>query len=82
MADITGSGCMLSALIAAYISSNKDEIFQATSAAVSAFGLAGEITFAILKDLDGSGRFRTYLIDGIYNMRPEVLNKNSKYREI
>lgn len=82
MADITGSGCMLSALIAAYISSNKDEIFQATSAAVSAFGLAGEIAFARLKYLDGSGSFRAYLIDGIYNMRPEDLNKNSKYREI
>lgn len=82
MADITGSGCMLSALIAAFISSNKDEIFKATAATLVSFGLAGELAFARLKDLDGSGTFRTYLIDGIYNMRPDDLNKNSKYREI
>lgn len=82
MASITGSGCMLSALITAYISSAQDEIFQATAAAVCAFGLAGEIAFARLKDLDGSGSFRTYLIDGIYNMRPEDLNKNYKYKII
>lgn len=82
MADITGSGCMLSALISAFISSNKDKIFKATAAAVSAFGLAGEIAYTRLNDLDGSGSFRTYLIDGIYNMRPDDLNKNSKCKII
>lgn len=82
MTSITGSGCMLSALISAFISSNKDEIFKSTAAAVSAFGLAGEIAYIRLSDLDGSGTFRTYLIDGVYNLTADALNKNSRYKQI
>ncbi len=42
MSKITGSGCMLSAMTAAYITANPDDILQASAAAVCAMGLCGE----------------------------------------
>lgn len=82
LASITGSGCMVSALITAFISSNKGKEFQASAAALATFGIAGEIAFSRLKGLDGSGTFRAYLIDGVYNLTADALNKNSRYKQI
>ena len=42
MARITGSGCMLSAMTAAFISANKENILEAAAASVCAMGLCGE----------------------------------------
>ncbi len=79
MAGITGAGCMLSSLVCAFISANPDNPLEATAAAVVAMGLAGETAKERMSGPDGSGSFRTYLIDAIYNMTPERLMKGAKY---
>lgn len=79
MAVITGTGCQLSALIAAYITANPDDTLGATAAAVCAMGLAGEIAHNRLSELDGNSSYRNYIIDAIYNMTSEQLEKGAKY---
>lgn len=79
MAAITGTGCQLSALTAAYITANPDNILGAAAAAVCAMGLAGEIAHDRLSALDGNAAYRNNIIDAIYNMTPEQLKKGAKY---
>lgn len=42
MARITGSGCMLSAVVGAFVGANPDRLLEATAAAVCLMGLSGE----------------------------------------
>lgn len=79
MSDITGSGCMLSAIIAAYVTSEKNEMFKATVAAVMAMGIAGEKAFARLGKYDGNSSYRNYLIDALDNLKPIDLKECGRY---
>ena len=75
MARITGSGCMLSALLGAFCGGAPDQIFETTCAAVAAMGVAGELAEARrLRNGTGNATFRTDLIDAIFNMTAEQLN--------
>ncbi len=69
MGKITGTGCMLDTLIAAYIVANPSQIFEATVAAVAGWGLAGQDASARVSKADGNASFRTYLIDAACNMK-------------
>jgi len=79
MSRITGSGCMLSAMMAAYITANPGDTLTAAAAAVSAMGLCGEKAFARLKPFDGNSTFRNYLIDEVFNLTGEALERGAKY---
>lgn len=62
MARITGSGCMLTALIGAFVGANPQNLFNATLAAVGAMGLCGELAAQkVQQEGSGTGSFRTYL---------------------
>ncbi len=79
MSSVTGTGCMLSAMVAAYVTANPDNVLGSTAAAVCAMGLAGEIAHDRLSELDGNSSYRNYIIDAIYNMTPDGLEKGAKY---
>ena len=79
MSSITGTGCQLSALTAAFITTNPEKPLEAAAAAVCAMGLAGEIAHGRLTPLDGSATYRNYIIDAIYNMTPAQLEEGAKY---
>lgn len=79
MSSITGTGCQLSALTAAFITANPDHILEAAAAAVSAMGYAGEVAYGRLGKVDGNATYRNYIIDAIYNMTPEMLEKGANY---
>lgn len=79
MSSITGTGCQLSAMTASFVTANLEHPLEATAAAVSAMGLAGEIAYKRLSDLDGNSTYRNYIIDAIYRMTPEELEKGAKY---
>ena len=79
MSSITGTGCQLSALTAAFIAANPDNTLEAAAAAVCAMGLAGEIAHERLTAMDGNSSYRNYIIDAIYNMTPEQLEEGAKY---
>ena len=79
MSRITGTGCMLSALATAYAVANPDNITEAVAASVCLMGLAGEIGVLKLKEGEGNSSLRNHIIDAIYNMDAEKLNKGAKY---
>ena len=79
MSSITGTGCQLSALTAAFVTTNPDQPLEAAAAAVCAMGLAGEIAHSRLSPLDGNSTYRNYIIDAVYNMTPAQLEEGATY---
>lgn len=70
MPRITGSGCMLSAILGAFCASASP--FEATVAACAAMGLAGEHAAKAAGDR-GTGAYRSALIDSLSLMDSRVL---------
>jgi len=79
MSTITGTGCQLSAIIAAYVTANPEHLLEATVAAVCLMGACGEKAHKRLKAQDGNATYRNYIIDEIFNMTGEELEKNAKF---
>ena len=79
MSSITGTGCQLSALTAAFVTANPGHPLEAAAAAVCAMGLAGEIAHQRLTPQDGNATYRNYIIDAIYHMTPAQLEEGAKY---
>ena len=79
MSSITGTGCQLSAMTAAFVTANPAHPLEAAAAAVCAMGYAGEIAHGRLTPMDGNATYRNYIIDAIYNMTPEMLEKGANY---
>ncbi|WP_010250974.1 hydroxyethylthiazole kinase [Acetivibrio cellulolyticus] len=80
LAQITGSGCMLTAMTGAYLVANPGRVLEATAAAVCAMGLCGELAFERLEKIGGgNSTYRNYLIDAVYSLDGETLMRGAKY---
>ena len=79
MSRITGTGCQLSALTTAFLVANPDRKLEAAAAAVCTMGLAGEIAWANMQPGDGNSTYRNRIIDAIFNMTGDALEKGAKY---
>ena len=79
MSRITGTGCQLSGITTAYAVANPDNKTEAVAAAVCVMGLAGEIGVANMAESEGNSSLRNRIIDAIYNMDANMLNKGAKY---
>ena len=79
MGRITGTGCQLSGMTAAFITANPDNILEATAAAVCAMGLAGQLAWKKMQDGDGNSTYRNRIIDAIYNMTGKELEEGAIY---
>ena len=79
MGRITGTGCMLSAIMAAFVAANPDRKLEGAAAAVCAMGLAGEIGYSRLQEGEGNATYRNRIIDAIYCMTGEILDGGAKY---
>ena len=82
MSSVTGTGCMLSALTTAYVTANPGNALLATVAAVVSMGVCGEIAHERLSSLDGNSSYRNYIIDAIYNLDGDTLEKRAKTRKM
>lgn len=79
MGKITGTGCQLSGMMTAYVTANPDHPLEAAAASVCVMGLAGEIGWSRMKEGDGNATYRNRIIDAIYNMTGEELEKGARY---
>ncbi len=79
MSSITGTGCQLSAMTTAYAAANKDDMLKAVAAAVCAMGVCGEIAFKRLGPEDGNSTYRNYIIDAVYKLDGETLERYARY---
>ena len=79
MSSITGTGCQLSGMMTAFVVANKENKLEAAAAAVCAMGLAGEMGFERMQEGDGNSTYRNRIIDAIYNMDGDILERGAKY---
>lgn len=79
MSKITGTGCQLSAMTAAYVTANPNATLEATAAAVCIMGLCGEKAKERMNALDGNSSYRNYIIDAVCNLTGEELESGAKY---
>ena len=79
MGKITGTGCQLSGMMTAYLTANPDRPLEAAAAAVCVMGLAGEIGWSRMQEGEGNASYRTRIIDAVYNMTGEELEKGARY---
>lgn len=79
MGKITGTGCQLSGIMTAFLVANPDNRLEAAAAAVCTQGLAGEIGWSYMQKGDGNSTFRNRIIDAVYNMDGETLDKGAKF---
>ena len=75
MSRITGTGCMLDGVIAGFIGSNKDQVLEACTAAVSAMGICGEYA---KERAEGTGTLKVHLMDAMSNMDAEWMERSSQ----
>ena len=79
MSSITGTGCQLSALVAAFVCANPERPLEGAAAAVCVMGFAGEIAHERLDDVDGNSTYRNYIIDAVFNMTGAQLAEGARY---
>lgn len=79
MSSITGTGCQLSSMTAAYLAANPETPLEAAAAAVCAMGVCGEKAYRRLTDEDGNATYRNYIIDAVYRLTGEELEQNARY---
>ena len=82
MGKITGAGCMLTCVVAAYAAANPDALLEGVVAAVAGMGVAGEMAAARMQPVDGNASFRTYLIDALYNLNGQALEAVGRVEEV
>lgn len=79
MSKITGTGCMLSAMTAAYAAANPDKILEAAVCAVASMGIAGELAARQVKNNQlGTGSLRAFIIDNISTMTGNTIETYAK----
>lgn len=72
MSQITGSGCMLGCVMASYLAITNP--LEAAITATLVLGVSGEISAEKSKD-EGTGTFRTNLIDELSKINPDTIEK-------
>jgi hydroxyethylthiazole kinase len=79
MARITGSGCMLTALIGAFCGAC-DDAFAAACCAMAVMGISGEIAEEKRQHTGtGNATFRNDLIDAVFHMTDEKVKEGVRY---
>lgn len=79
MSKVSGTGCMLSAIIGAFCASAPSDIAVAAASATAMFGAAGELAFERLTlEGGGTGTYRSYIIDEVSNMTSEKMREALK----
>ena len=79
MSSITGTGCQLSAMTAAYVTANPDTPLEAAAAAVCAMGICGEKAHERLHEQDGNASYRNGIIDAVFHLTGEELERCARY---
>ena len=76
MRKITGTGCMLSGVLGAYIGAAEDK-FSAAVNAVASFGIAGEVA-AVKYSAEGTGSLRVGIIDALSKIDDKIISERGK----
>ena len=78
MPTVTGTGCMLSAVCAAFLGVPSDDPFESVAAAFCAVGLCGELAFSRLSPAEGPLAWRTRFNDALSQLTGATLRAGAK----
>lgn len=79
MSCITGTGCMLSAILGAYVAANPNQLLSACACAVAHMGYSGELARERMKkEAKGTGSLHMYIMDALSIMTTTMLNGGLK----
>jgi hydroxyethylthiazole kinase len=81
LANLTGTGCMCTSLVGAFVGATPETPFEAAVCAVLSMGIAGEIAYE-KAGKSGNGSFRAALHDAISMMDAVTLEKRARFSEI
>ncbi len=76
MGKVTGTGCMLSGIIGAYVGANSD-VFSAVTVAVASMGIAGELS-QTENALRGTGSLRVGIIDALSRITDRTVEESGR----
>ena len=79
MGRVTGTGCMLSGILCAYLIANPTDRLEAAAAAVCLMGLAGEVGWSRMRAGDGNATYRNRIIDALCNIDGARLDEGARY---
>lgn len=79
MRRVTGTGCQLSAMMTAFAAANAGKRVESCAAAAAAMGVCGEKAYERLTEADGNASYRNYIIDAVYRLTPEELERRAEY---
>lgn len=83
MPKITGTGCMMGGVIAAYIAANPEHILEAAALATAAMGVCGELAYEKMEERDaGTGTFHSLFIDEMSKLNASRLEKYIRLEEL
>ena len=82
MGRITGAGCMLTFVCAAFAVATSDSLLESQVAGVAGMGLAGQVAEGRMGAPDGNASFRTYLIDALYRLGGEALEAGARVAQL
>ncbi|AJH01550.1 hydroxyethylthiazole kinase [Clostridium beijerinckii] len=80
LSNVTGTGCMTTALIGAFCGAGSDYFIGAVSGIIS-MGISGEIALDKAGKI-GTGSFHIAIIDAISNLTSNIIEKMNKIKEI
>lgn len=80
LANVTGTGCMTTALVGGFCGAGSDCFVGSVSGIIS-MGLAGEIAFEKAGHI-GTGSFHIAIIDAISNLDNEIINNMAKVKVV
>ena len=79
LSKISGTGCMLSAMLGAFLGADRKNPLESCVAAVCTMGLCGELAYEKLLKGEGNLAYKIKLFDEVFNMTCEKLNEGAKY---
>ncbi|MCX7614742.1 MAG: hydroxyethylthiazole kinase [Clostridiales bacterium] len=79
LSQVTGTGCMTTALVGAFCGASKDDLIAAVSGILS-MGIAGELAYETAEK-KGTGSFRVSIIDQISRLDSGIIERMSKINE-
>lgn len=80
MSRVTGTGCQLSALTAVFAAAAPGHVLEAAASAVCAMGVCGELAHERMGELDGNAAYRSHIIDAVYRLDGETLDRRADYK--
>jgi hydroxyethylthiazole kinase len=80
LSEVTGTGCMTTALVGSFCGVTKD-IFTAVISGIASMGIAGEIAFEKAGQY-GTGSFHIAIIDAVSKLTGDIITERAKINEV